>query len=52
MTLTECNHVITEIKTMLKGLVDNEVISGADSLSLLPVMVNLRLKNETIETSK
>jgi len=51
MTLVECNHVITEIKTMLQGLVDSLVISGADSQNLLPVLVNLRLKNEAIETS-
>lgn len=50
MTLTECNHAITEIKTMLNGLVASEVISGQDSQNLLPVLVELRLKNETIKT--
>lgn len=50
MLLVNVNHIITEIRTMLNGLVDTLVIDDQDRRNLLPVLVQARLKNEVIET--
>ncbi len=49
MELIKVNHAITAINEMLENLVDTEVISGADRANLLPVVLELSMKNETID---
>jgi len=49
MELLKVNHVITEVKLMLNRLVDDEVIEGIEAKNLLPVIVSIVLKNETIK---
>lgn len=49
MELAKVNHVITAVKSMLQGLVDTDVISGAEAQSLLPGLVLHVIRYDTIE---
>lgn len=49
MELAKVNHVITAVKGMLQGLVDTDVISGNDSINLLPVIVKHVIRNDSID---
>jgi hypothetical protein len=48
MELTKVNHVITAVKSMLKGLVEAEVIGIEEAKSLLPVIVLHAIRNQSI----
>ena len=48
MNLNEVNHVITEVKKMLNALETELIISGANNQDLLPVLVQIILKNEAV----
>jgi len=49
MELVKVNHVITEVVLMLNGLRTAEVINYEQVNILLPEIVNIALKNETIK---
>ena len=49
MELSKVNHVITAVKSMLQGLVDADVISGAEAQSLLPVIVLHAIRYDSID---
>lgn len=49
MELEKANHVITAVMAMLNDLVQQGVIGFAKVDILLPVIVNIVFKNETIE---
>ncbi len=49
MELIKVNHVITSIKAMLQNLVDTDIISGQDMTNLLPVVLQIVLKNESVD---
>jgi hypothetical protein len=49
MTLTECNHIITEICLVLQNMPETEILTLPEKKVLLPVLFQARMKNETIE---
>jgi len=49
MELSKVNHVITEVMSMLDELRTEEVINYDQVNILLPVIVSIALKNETIK---
>lgn len=49
MELLLVNHVITAVKGMLQGLVDTDVLTGAEAQALLPVLVIHAIQYDTIE---
>lgn len=50
MELEKVNHIITEVMTMLDGLVDAGVIGIELRKELAPVIIQIVFKNSTIET--
>ncbi len=48
MTLEQANHVITAVVNMLNDLVTQGVIGHAQKDVLIPVMVKIVLKNESV----
>lgn len=51
MTLLQCNHVITEVTSLLEGMPVSDLLTDPVKKELIILLVNLRLRNETIETS-
>lgn len=51
MTLTEVNHVITEICLMLENMPETVILTDPVKKELAVLIVKLRLEKDKIETS-
>jgi len=52
MKLGKVNHIITAVKSMLKPLVQSEVLSGDEAKDLLTVLVLHTIRNDNIDTEE
>lgn len=50
MELIKCNHIITEITAVIEAMPDTPLFNTTLKRDLVTLLVELRLKNEVIET--
>ena len=51
MTLTNLNHIITELNSLIESMPNTPLFNDQLKRDLVKLLVELRLKNEIIETS-
>ncbi len=52
MTLTKCNHIITEIYLLVENMPLTVLFSDPEKRECARILIQARLKNEIIETNE